>query len=140
MIKEKIAGGEWWIGDCLKLMEDIPSNSVDMVLCDLPYGITALKWDSVIPFDPLWQQYLRIAKEKAAFVFTASQPFTSALVMSNAKNFRYELIWEKDKPSNFALANKMPMKYHENICVFYRKPCTFNKQMEDRSPNGKREF
>lgn len=119
-------------GDCLELMKDIPDGSVDMILCDLPYGTTACKWDTIIPFEPLWEQYNRIIKDNGAIVLTASQPFTTALIMSNINNFKYEWIWEKRNPSNIALANKQPMKYHENICVFYKKQPIYNKQMIPR--------
>ena len=105
-------------GDCLELMKDIPNGSIDMILCDLPYGTTACKWDTIIPFEPLWEQYERIIKPNGAIVLTASQPFTSALVMSNPKVFKYEWIWEKSKASNFLLAKKQPLKAHENILVF----------------------
>ena len=84
-------------GDCLELMEDIPDKSIDMILCDLPYGTTACKWDSVIPFEPLWEQYKRIIKDNGAIVLFGRQPFTSTLVMSNTKMWRYELVWEKEK-------------------------------------------
>ena len=94
------------LGDCFELMKDIPNGSIDMILCDLPYGTTACKWDTIIPFEPLWEQYERIIKPNGAIVLTASQPFTSALVMSNPKMFKYEIIWEKDKASNFMLAKK----------------------------------
>ena len=120
---------ELWQGDCLELMKNIPDKSVDMILCDLPYGTTQCKWDTIIPFEPLWEQYHRIIKDNGAIVLFASQPFSSVLVNSNIKNFRYEWIWEKDKPSNFALANKQPMKYHENVMVFYKKQPTYNKQI-----------
>lgn len=123
-------------GDCLDLMRDLPDASVDMILCDLPYGTTACKWDQVIPFEPLWLQYWRICKPNAAVVLTASQPFTSALIMSQIKNFKYEWIWQKDKPSNFALANRQPMKYHENICVFSRAQTIYNKIMQKREGGG----
>jgi site-specific DNA-methyltransferase (adenine-specific) len=116
-------------GDCLELMKKIPDKSVDMILCDLPYGTTSCKWDIIIPFEPLWEQYNRIIKDNGAIVLFASQPFSSVLVNSNINNFRYEWIWEKDKPSNFALANKQPMKYHENIMVFYKKQPIYNKQI-----------
>jgi site-specific DNA-methyltransferase (adenine-specific) len=119
-------------GDCLDIMKNIPDKSVDMILCDLPYGTTACKWDTIIPFEPLWEQYNRIIKDNGAIVLTASQPFTTALIMSNIKNFKYEWIWEKTNPSNIALANKQPMKYHENVCVFYKKQPTYNKQMIPR--------
>jgi site-specific DNA-methyltransferase (adenine-specific) len=117
-------------GDCLEKMKDIPDKSIDMILCDLPYGTTACKWDTIIPFEPLWEQYKRIIKDNGAIVLTASQPFTSALVMSNIKMFKYSLVWQKDKSGNFALANKQPMKIHEDIVIFYFKQPTYNKQKE----------
>src|SRR5690606_25161785 len=132
----KLGNGEFWQGDCLELMADIPDGSVDMILCDLPYGTTACKWDNVIPFEPLWEHYWRVAKPNAAIVLTASQPFTTALIGSQIKMFKYEWIWKKDKPSNFALANRQPLKYHENICVFYRSQPTYNKQMQAREGSG----
>ena len=116
-------------GDCLEVMKELPDKSIDMILCDLPYGTTACAWDTIIPFEPLWEQYERIIKDNGAIVLTASQPFTSVLATSNLKLFKYEWIWEKDKPSNFALANKQPMKYHENILVFYKKQSKYNKQI-----------
>lgn len=106
-------------GDCLELMKEIPDGSVDMILCDLPYGTTACKWDSVIPFSELWSSYRRIIKTNGAIVLTASQPFTSALVMSNPSMFRYSWVWEKEQGVNFLTAKKNPMKVHEDICVFY---------------------
>lgn len=106
-------------GDCLEVMKSIPGGSVDMILCDLPYGTTACKWDSVIPFEPLWKEYKRIAKDNAAIVLTASQPFTSALIMSNPEMFRYSWVWEKEQGVNFLSAKKNPMKVHEDIIVFY---------------------
>ena len=105
-------------GDCLELMKEIPIGSIDMILCDLPYGTTACKWDAVIPFDKIWKHYERVIKLNGAIVLTASQPFTSALVMSNPKMFKYEWIWEKSKASNFLLAKKQPLKAHENVLVF----------------------
>jgi site-specific DNA-methyltransferase (adenine-specific) len=102
-------------GDCLELMKDIPDKSIDMILCDLPYGTTACKWDTIIPFEPLWEQYKRIIKPNGAIVLTASQPFTSALVMSNVDWFKYEWIWEKAVGSNFAALKYQPMKEH---CCF----------------------
>jgi site-specific DNA-methyltransferase (adenine-specific) len=117
------------LGDCLELMKDIPDGSVDMILCDLPYGTTACKWDTIIPFDKLWEQYERIVKPNGAIVLTASQPFTSALVMSNPKLFKYEAIWEKPNPSNFTFAKKGIMKFHESILIFYKNVPTYNPQM-----------
>lgn len=106
-----------------------------MILCDLPYGTTACKWDTIIPFEPLWEQYKRIIKDNGAIVLTASQPFTSALVMSNVKMFKYELIWEKSRPSNFMLAKKQFLKSHEAICVFYKSQPTYNPIMTDADPD-----
>lgn len=114
----KFKTGEFWLGDCLELMKNIPDSSIDMILCDLPYGTTQNKWDSVIPFEPLWTEYHRITKPNAAIVLTASQPFTSALIMSNIKNFKYEWIWLKNNATGHLNAKKMPMKEHENISVF----------------------
>ena len=97
-------------GNCLELMNDIDDKSIDMILCDLPYGTTACKWDTVIPFEPLWAHYKRIIKDNGAIVLTASQPFTSALVMSNIKMFKYEWIWEKSVAFGFVHAKNQPMK------------------------------
>lgn len=110
---------EIWHGDCLELMKDIPDKSIDMILCDLPYGTTACKWDTIIPFEPLWEQYRRIIKDNGAIVLTASQPFTSALVMSNVSSFSHQWIWEKEQGSNPLTARKMPMKNFEDVLVFY---------------------
>jgi site-specific DNA-methyltransferase (adenine-specific) len=118
-------------GDCLEVMKDIDDKSIDMILCDLPYGTTACKWDTIIPFEPLWEQYKRIIKDNGAIVLTASQPFTSALVMSNIKMFKYEWIWEKHKGTNIFNVYRMPMKVHENVCVFYNKQPTYNPQKLD---------
>ena len=105
-------------GDCLEKMKDIPDKSIDMILCDLPYGTTACKWDTIIPFEPLWEQYKRIIKDNGAIVLTASQPFTSALVMSNIKMFKYCWVWNKAKAANYVNAKKQPLKIHEDIAVF----------------------
>jgi len=123
-------------GDCLEKMKDIPDKSIDMILCDLPYGTTACKWDTIIPFEPLWEQYKRIIKDNGAIVLTASQPFTSALVMSNVKMFKYEWIWEKTMPNNFCQAKYQAMKYHENVLVFAKGKTVFNPIMEKRSDVG----
>ena len=119
-------------------MKDIHDRSIDMILCDLPYGTTACKWDTIIPFEPLWEQYKRIIKDNGAIVLTASQPFTSALVMSNIKMFRYEIIWKKERPTNPLLCKKQPPKYHENICVFYNAQPIFNPTMVKRKEENKR--
>lgn len=120
-------------GDCLELMKEIPDKSIDMILCDLPYGTTACSWDTIIPFELLWEQYKRIIKDNGAIVLTASQPFTSALVMSNPKMFKYEWIWEKNYSGGFILANKQPMKYHENILVFSKSQTVYNPIYEEYS-------
>lgn len=109
-------------------MKHIDDKSIDMILCDLPYGMTTCKWDSVIPFDQLWTQYERIIKDKGAIVLTASQPFTSALVMSKPRMFRYELIWQKNVNSNFANAKRQPLKHHESVLVFYKSKGVYNPQ------------
>ena len=122
-----------YMGDCLELMPLIADESIDMILCDLPYGTTACKWDTIIPFDKLWEQYERIIKPNGAIVLTASQPFTSALVMSNPKMFKYEVIFKKNIPSNPLLAKKQILKYHENICVFYKMQPIFNPETKKRA-------
>lgn len=113
-------------GDCLEVMKSIPDNSIDMILCDLPYGITACKWDVVIPFEPLWEQYNRIIKDNGAILLFSAQPFTVDLINSNRKMFRYEIIWEKTTKSGYLNAKKMPLKAHENIIVFYKHLPTYN--------------
>jgi len=121
--------------DCLELMPQIPDKSIDMILCDLPYGTTACSWDTIIPFEPLWTQYKRIIKDNGAIVLTASQPFTSALVMSNPELFRYSLVWDKvNRYTGTLLANKQPMKRHEDILIFYKSQPTFNKQFREGKP------
>ena len=120
--------------DCLEGMKQIPDGTIDAVICDLPYGTTACAWDSVIPFDKLWGQYKRICKPNAAIVLFGRQPFTSAVVMSNIKMFRYELIWQKEKGTDFGNANRKPLNAHENIIVFYRSMPTYNKQMLKGEP------
>jgi len=115
--------------DCLEGMKRIPDKSIDMILCDLPYGTTACKWDTVIPFEPLWEQYERIIKDNGAIVLTASQPFTTDLINSNRRLFRYELIWDKGRGNEPWLCNIRPMKSHENICIFYKSKVQYNPQM-----------
>jgi len=127
-------------GDCLELMKNIPDNYIDMILCDLPYGTTACKWDIIIPFNLLWKQYNRIIKDNGAIVLFAKQPFTSQLVNSNLKYFRYELIWQKDKGTDFGNANRKPLNSHENILVFYKKQPTYNKQLLAGKPYTKKNY
>ncbi len=114
--------------DCLIQMQSIKDKSIDMILCDLPYGMTKNKWDSIIPFENLWKEYHRIIKENGAIVLFGSQPFTSLLVTSNLKYFRYSLVWEKNKFSDFLNAKRKPMKVNEDILIFYKKQPTYNPQ------------
>ncbi len=116
-------------GDCLELMVDIPDKSIDAIICDLPYGTTACKWDSIIPLEPLWKEYKRIIKDNGAIVLTSSQPFTTKLISSNYDMYRYNWVWHKTRPSNFPLAKKQPMKYHEDVCVFGVKCPNYYPQM-----------
>ena len=127
-------------GDCLEIMKDLPDKSIDMVLCDLPYGTTACKWDTVIPFEPLWEHYKRVIKDNGAIVLFSAQPFTSDVINSNRKLFRYDLIWHKNMGSGFANSNKMPMRYHENICVFYKTLPTYNPQFQEYSNLTKKRY
>ena len=124
-------------GDCLELMKEIPDKSIDMILCDLPYGTTACKWDILIDFEELWGDYRRIIKNKGAIVLTASQPFTTDLINSGRDLFRYEIIWQKTQKLGFLSANKRPLKGHENICVFYKSQCTYNPQKYRSSTRSK---
>jgi len=114
-------------GDCLELMKDIPDGSIDMILCDLPYGTTQNKWDSIIPLDALWEQYKRICK--GAIVLTAQTPFDKVLGCSNLEMLKYEWIWRKDSGTGFLNAKKAPLKDHENVLVFYKTPPIYNPQM-----------
>jgi site-specific DNA-methyltransferase (adenine-specific) len=112
-------------------MKQIPDKSVDMILCDLPYGTTVCKWDTVIPFEPLWEVYNRIIKDNGAIVLFGQEPFSSELRLSNKKNYRYDWIWEKERGSNVLCVKWMPFKVHENICVFYKEKPTYNPQYEE---------
>ena len=120
-------------GDTIEQMKLIPDKSIDSIICDLPYGTTACKWDTIIPFDKLWEQYERIIKDNGAIILTASQPFTSALVMSNPKLFKYEWIWEKNVASNFMQYKFMVAKKHENVLIFAKGKTKYNPIMEDKS-------
>jgi site-specific DNA-methyltransferase (adenine-specific) len=121
--------------DCLKVMPHIPDKSIDMILCDLPYGITRCAWDSIIPLDLLWVQYKRIIKNDGAIVLTSAQPFTSVLVMSNIEQFKYEWIWDKLKPTGMLNASHQPLRRHENVLVFYKSKPTYNPQ-KIKNPKG----
>lgn len=116
-------------GDCLEIMAGMPEHCIDMVLCDLPYGVTARnRWDIIIPLEELWKQYKRVTKENAAIVLTTTQPFASQLIMSNSKMFRYDMIWVKNKSTGFLNAKKMPLRKHELVLIFYRSLPTYNPQ------------
>lgn len=128
-----------YLGDCLEKMKKLEDDSIDMLLVDLPYGTTNCKWDTVIPLELLWKEYYRICKLKAPMIFTSSQPFTSALVSSNFKHFKYTLVWEKSKATGYLNAKKMPMRAHEDICIFYRKPPVYRPQMWQGKPYNKGE-
>ncbi len=116
-------------GDCLNIMQQIPNRSVDMILCDLPYGTTQNAWDSLIPLDKLWEQYERIIKDNGAIVLTSQGIFTAKLILSNEKIFKYKIVWEKSKSTNFLNAKKQPLRKHEDICVFYKNQPIYNPQM-----------
>lgn len=124
-------------GNCLALMKSIPDKSVDMILCDLPYGFTACKWDRTIPFEPLWEQYDRIIKDNGTIALFSSGAFTIDLINSNRKNFKYKIIWKKNVPTGMASAKYRPMKYYEEICIFQKTRGTYNPIMKPRIGNGK---
>ena len=124
-------------GDCLKVMKKIPDGSIDMVMCDLPYGTTQNKWDSVIPLDKLWKEYKRIVKPNGAIVLTSQGIFTAKLILSNKKMFKYKIVWEKSKPTNFLNAKKQPLRKHEDVCVFYKKQPLYVPQMKEGTPYNK---
>lgn len=119
-------------GNCLEKMKDIEDKSIDMILCDLPYGTTACKWDSVIPFEPLWEQYNRIIKDNGAIVLFGCEPFSSQLRMSNIKNYKYDWYWNKVQGTGFSACKKQPLRVIENILIFYKKQPSYNPQMVTR--------
>lgn len=126
-------------GDCLEEMSRLKDASIDMILCDLPYGVTAKnKWDTIIPFEKLWEQYNRIIKDSGAVILFGQDKFTAKLVLSNEKYHRYNLVWNKVLPSGFLNANRMPLREHEDICVFYKKPPTYNPQKKKGNPCHKK--
>ena len=133
-----VSGSALFQGDCLDIMPLIPDKSVQLILADLPYGTTACKWDSIIDLDLLWKQYKRIIKDNGAIVLTASQPFTTKLISSNYEMFKYEMIWNKCKSSNFMLSKKQILKMHENILVFYANQPIFNPATIERKAKDKR--
>ena len=127
-------------GDCLEVMKSIPDGSIDAIITDPPYGTTACKWDSVIDFGLMWEELNRIIKPNGAIVLFGSEPFSSALRMSNIKNYKYDWIWKKNTSGGFATAKRMPLKKHENISVFYIKQPTYNPQFEEYSESTKKRF
>ena len=124
-------------GDCLEVLPRLPSSSIDMILCDLPYGTTQNGWDSLIPLEPLWNEYLRVIKDRGAIVLTAQGLFTAKLIMSCKNHFKYKIVWMKSKATNFLNAKKQPLRKHEDICVFYKKAPTYNPQMSEGKPYDK---
>jgi len=126
-----------FLEDCIAGMKRMPAKSVDMILCDLPYGTTQCKWDTVIPFDELWKQYERVIKDDGAIVLTSAQPFTSMLVASNVKLFRYSWVWEKSKATGYLNSKKRPLCAHEDVLVFYKKPSIYIPQMTSGAPYDK---
>jgi len=124
-------------GDCLEVMDDIPSKSIDMILCDLPYGTTQNHWDSVIPGDQLWGHYERIIKDNGVIALTGQGLFTANLMLSNPKLFKYKITWVKSKPTNFLNAKKQPLRKHEDICIFYKNQPSYNPQMSNGEPYNK---
>lgn len=119
---------ELWQGNCLELMSNISDKSIDCIITDLPYGTTQCKWDIIIPFEPLWEQYNRIIKDNGAIVLFGTEPFSSYLRLSNLKNYKYDWIWDKVKGTGFLNAKRQPMRNHELISIFYKKQCTYNPQ------------
>ena len=124
-------------GDCLEKMRKIPDKSVDLILCDLPYGTTACKWDVVIPFEPLWAQYKRIIKDNGATVLFGSEPFSSKLRISSIDTYKYDWVWEKSKATGYLNSKKQPLRAHENILVFYKGQSAYYPQMTDGKPYNK---
>ena len=124
------------LGDCLERMKEIEFGSVDMILTDPPYGTTACKWDSIIPLEPMWEQLKRVIKPDGAIVMTANQPFTTTLIASNMKMFKYCWVWDKNQATGFLNAWKQPLKRVEDVCVFYSKQCTYNPQITDKKPEN----
>lgn len=121
-------------GDCIKLMDGIPDKSVDLILCDLPYGTTACKWDTVIPFEPLWCEYNRIIKDNGAICLFGAEPFSSKLRVSNLQDYKYDWVWRKPRGTGHLNAKKQPLRDVENISVFYKKQCVYNPQFTKGEP------
>lgn len=124
-------------GDCLEYMERIPEGSVDMILCDLPYGMTQNQWDCYIPLEELWKQYNRVIKPNGAIVLTSYGIFTAKLILSQPNIYKYKWVWEKSKPTNFLNAKKQPLRKHEDVCVFYKRQPVYHPQMTKGEPYDK---
>lgn len=135
---DKLQRNSIYLGDCLALLPAIEPGTVDMVLCDLPYGTTQNKWDTVIPLEPLWREWLRVCKPNAAIVLTSAQPFTTHLIGSNLPMFRYAWVWDKCNSTGFLNAKKQPLRQTEDVCVFYRSQPIYNPQMEVRGKPRKK--
>ena len=133
----KYLGGEIHKGDCLEVMKKLPSGSVDMILCDLPYGTTQNKWDSIIPLDELWAEYRRIIKPKGVIALSSQGIFTAKLILSNENWFKYKFVWIKSKPTNFLNARKQPLRQHEDICIFYGSQPDYTPVMSKGEPYNK---
>lgn len=134
MIYKDFPTGRFYNEDCFEAMEEIPNSVIDMIMCDLPYGTTQNKWDSLLPLDKLWAEYWRICKSNAVIVLTCAQPFTSLLIMSQINNFKYDWVWKKPKGTGHLNAKKMPMKNKEDIAIFYKGQCCYNPQMTIGEP------
>jgi len=126
-----------YCGDCLEVMKEFPPKSIDMILCDLPYGTTQNHWDSLIPLDKLWVRYKRIVKDMGVIALTSQGLFTAQIIMSNPRLFKYKITWVKSKPTNFLNAKKQPLRKHEDICIFYKKQPIYNPQMSTGEPYNK---
>ena len=135
MIYTDTKNGRFYNEDCFDAMKEIPDGCIDMILADLPYGTTQCKWDSVLPFDKLWAEYWRVCK--SVIVLTAAQPFTSALIMSQINNFKYEWIWKKNTGSGFAAVKYQPLRYHESILIFCKNKTVYNPQPTQRTDGSK---
>lgn len=137
VIKNPVITNTIFEGDCLEILKGIPDRSVNLILCDLPYGTTQNRWDSVIDLNQLWNHYKRLIKPKGAIILSAQGVFTAKLILSNEDWFKYKIVWEKSKSTNFLNAKKQPLRKHEDICVFYNKPPTYNPQMSEGLPYDK---
>jgi site-specific DNA-methyltransferase (adenine-specific) len=133
----KFLGGEIYEGDCLEVMRVIPDHSIGMILCDLPYGTTKNKWDSVIPLDRLWDEYRRVIKPRGVIALTSQGVFTARLILSNEEWFRYKFVWIKSKSTNFLNARRQPLRQHEDICIFYKQPPHYRPIMWQGEPYDK---